>query len=394
MFGGADQKWIQKAIKNPGALHKTLGIPSDQTIPMGTLRKAAQLPGVTGKRARLAITLRGMKRGGMNGEPEDDNLEPAFIRRRTRREAIMEDARREQEDEQQAEQQTLVDTEFGNRAMTEANEREARRAMAREMIAQNTRMRANREAAISAAAEAAAEVYRTRLRRAREADLMRTAAIRRAAAGWGPAPINPQHLREVLTVRASLPPEEINQPSVSYYPDEATMMRFHQERADRLRAMGKEIQNPLTVFNVPPGLKPAMDTMWIEGRPIHNPYSVLVERRDSKGRLRKAWQLSYPREFQSGIPEDEITPQIGVPEIPDRIIRNRLETMRKEEESSRHFGQQRQREIRDKLENKFKKGKREILKKERQSRARPSQSTLRAALKSGVSGRLIDDDEF
>lgn len=64
--GGAEEQWIQKAIKRPGALHKALGIPKDQTIPMSTLRKAAKLPGVTGRRARLAITLRSFQKGGGN----------------------------------------------------------------------------------------------------------------------------------------------------------------------------------------------------------------------------------------------------------------------------------------------------------------------------------------
>jgi DNA polymerase II large subunit len=34
---GKDLKWIQKAIKKPGALHKKLGIPEDQKISMETL---------------------------------------------------------------------------------------------------------------------------------------------------------------------------------------------------------------------------------------------------------------------------------------------------------------------------------------------------------------------
>lgn len=35
----AEEKWIQKAVKRPGALHKALGIPEDKEIPMGLLKK-------------------------------------------------------------------------------------------------------------------------------------------------------------------------------------------------------------------------------------------------------------------------------------------------------------------------------------------------------------------
>lgn len=32
-----DKKWLKKAIKTPGALHKTLGIDKDEKIPMDTI---------------------------------------------------------------------------------------------------------------------------------------------------------------------------------------------------------------------------------------------------------------------------------------------------------------------------------------------------------------------
>lgn len=54
------EKWIQGAIKHPGALHKDLGVPKGQKIPAGKLKKAASMGGKTGKRARLAETLKGM----------------------------------------------------------------------------------------------------------------------------------------------------------------------------------------------------------------------------------------------------------------------------------------------------------------------------------------------
>jgi len=57
--GHARKKWIAKAVVNShkGDLHRTLGIPLDENIPPSKLRQAASKPGVTGKRARLAITL-------------------------------------------------------------------------------------------------------------------------------------------------------------------------------------------------------------------------------------------------------------------------------------------------------------------------------------------------
>jgi hypothetical protein len=53
------EKWIQKAIKKPGSLRKTLGVKKGQKIPEKKLESAAKKPGVTGRRARLAETLRG-----------------------------------------------------------------------------------------------------------------------------------------------------------------------------------------------------------------------------------------------------------------------------------------------------------------------------------------------
>jgi hypothetical protein len=52
-------KWIQGAIKHPGALKKTLGV-SKKTgkIPAKKLDAAAKKGGVIGKRARLAKTLK------------------------------------------------------------------------------------------------------------------------------------------------------------------------------------------------------------------------------------------------------------------------------------------------------------------------------------------------
>jgi hypothetical protein len=56
------KKWIQAAIKQPGALHKQLGVPAGKTIPAKKLAKAAKAPGRLGRRARLAETLKGFKK--------------------------------------------------------------------------------------------------------------------------------------------------------------------------------------------------------------------------------------------------------------------------------------------------------------------------------------------
>lgn len=55
------KKFIQEAIKKPGALRKSLGVKEGQKIPAGKLAKAAKAPGKMGQRARLAQTLKKMK---------------------------------------------------------------------------------------------------------------------------------------------------------------------------------------------------------------------------------------------------------------------------------------------------------------------------------------------
>ena len=56
------EKWIQKAIKKPGALKKSLGVKKGETIPAKKLASAAKKPGVIGQRARLAETLKGLRK--------------------------------------------------------------------------------------------------------------------------------------------------------------------------------------------------------------------------------------------------------------------------------------------------------------------------------------------
>jgi len=53
--------FIQKAIKKPGALRKSLGIKKGETIPAAKLRAAAKKKGKLGQRARLALTLKKLR---------------------------------------------------------------------------------------------------------------------------------------------------------------------------------------------------------------------------------------------------------------------------------------------------------------------------------------------
>lgn len=54
------KNWIAGAIKHPGALRKELGAKKGDPIPAKKLAAAAKKPGVVGKRARLAQTLKKM----------------------------------------------------------------------------------------------------------------------------------------------------------------------------------------------------------------------------------------------------------------------------------------------------------------------------------------------
>jgi len=71
------KKWIQKAIKKEGALRKTMKTKEGKTIPVSKLKKAAEKGGKTGKRARLALTLRKLNEGGVVGQFNDaDDTSP------------------------------------------------------------------------------------------------------------------------------------------------------------------------------------------------------------------------------------------------------------------------------------------------------------------------------
>jgi hypothetical protein len=56
------KNWIAGAIKKPGALRKELGVKKGEKIPAKKLAAAAKKPGKEGARARLAETLKGMRK--------------------------------------------------------------------------------------------------------------------------------------------------------------------------------------------------------------------------------------------------------------------------------------------------------------------------------------------
>jgi hypothetical protein len=72
-----EKNWIAGAIKHPGGLHKALGVPQDKKIPASKVAAAAAKGGHVGKMARLAQTLKGLKKEEYVGEAIEDTLHPA-----------------------------------------------------------------------------------------------------------------------------------------------------------------------------------------------------------------------------------------------------------------------------------------------------------------------------
>ena len=58
----AKEKWIQGAIKHPGALHKELGVPEGKDIPAKKLTQAENSGGKMAKQAHLAETLKKLRK--------------------------------------------------------------------------------------------------------------------------------------------------------------------------------------------------------------------------------------------------------------------------------------------------------------------------------------------
>jgi hypothetical protein len=58
-----DKRWIESAIKHPGALRKTLHVKKGEKIPESKLEKATHSKNpTTVKRANMAKTLRGIRK--------------------------------------------------------------------------------------------------------------------------------------------------------------------------------------------------------------------------------------------------------------------------------------------------------------------------------------------
>lgn len=61
----AKEKWIQEALSKKGShgkLHRKLGVPEGKKIPTAKLKKAEHAKGALGKEARLAETLKHLKK--------------------------------------------------------------------------------------------------------------------------------------------------------------------------------------------------------------------------------------------------------------------------------------------------------------------------------------------
>ena len=56
------KKWIKETTKNKGGLHRSLGIPEGKNIPEDMIRQAAKRGGRVGKQARLAVTLKRLRK--------------------------------------------------------------------------------------------------------------------------------------------------------------------------------------------------------------------------------------------------------------------------------------------------------------------------------------------
>jgi hypothetical protein len=79
------KNWIKKAIKKEGSLRKTMKTKKGKNIPVSKLKKAAEKGGKTGKRARLALTLRKLNESGVVTQFNDaDDTSPSDERIATR----------------------------------------------------------------------------------------------------------------------------------------------------------------------------------------------------------------------------------------------------------------------------------------------------------------------
>ena len=61
--GKNEHHWIAGAIEHPGSLRKSLKAKKGKDIPVSKIKAAAKKKGKLGKRARLALTLRKLRKG-------------------------------------------------------------------------------------------------------------------------------------------------------------------------------------------------------------------------------------------------------------------------------------------------------------------------------------------
>lgn len=74
------EKWIQKAIKHPGRVHKYLGIPEDEEIPMSKIDAAIEKVKGTGDKSLLsALELAKRLKGGI-GKKQGSELRTNLVR--------------------------------------------------------------------------------------------------------------------------------------------------------------------------------------------------------------------------------------------------------------------------------------------------------------------------
>lgn len=66
------KNWIKGAVKHPGALHRDLGVPQGEKIPMSKIKAAAKKGGKIGARARLAETFHHMDAKRTKGNAADE----------------------------------------------------------------------------------------------------------------------------------------------------------------------------------------------------------------------------------------------------------------------------------------------------------------------------------
>jgi hypothetical protein len=62
------KNWIAGAVRNKGGLHRSLGVPAGKDIPDKEIEAAAKKPGKVGKQARLAETLKGLRKKKKKGK--------------------------------------------------------------------------------------------------------------------------------------------------------------------------------------------------------------------------------------------------------------------------------------------------------------------------------------